>query len=175
MTVGSRCQASTTCSPSSGRESLRVDAALASESAAEADPSTAVLPFRPRSMRAFMLWEEHVIHSSRMLVKRFFSAPAWKVVKTFERIGRTFPKLKPNARFWEAPTFYVANHTMILADGQEMWWPSHTRALDFELELACVLKAPLADATPDQARAAVGGWFVLNDWSARDVSYPRTL
>ena len=50
-----------------------------------------------------------------------------------------------------------------------MWWPSHTKALDFELELACVLRAPLVDATPEEATEAVGGWFVLNDWSARDV------
>jgi 2-keto-4-pentenoate hydratase/2-oxohepta-3-ene-1,7-dioic acid hydratase in catechol pathway len=90
-------------------------------------------------------------------------------VSAFERTGRTFPKLKPNARFWEAPTFYMANHTMVLADGQEMWWPAHTKALDFELELACVLSKPLVDATPEEALDAVGGWFVLNDWSARDV------
>jgi 2-keto-4-pentenoate hydratase/2-oxohepta-3-ene-1,7-dioic acid hydratase in catechol pathway len=135
-----------------------------------ADPATATLPFRPRSMRAFMLWESHVIGSSRMLVKNFFPAPAWKAVSTYERVtGRTFPKLKPNQRFYDTPTFYVANHTMVLADGQEMWWPGHTKALDFELELACVLSRPLADATPEEARAAVGGWFVLNDWSARDV------
>jgi 2-keto-4-pentenoate hydratase/2-oxohepta-3-ene-1,7-dioic acid hydratase in catechol pathway len=57
----------------------------------------------------------------------------------------------------------------VLADGQEMWWPSHTRFLDFELELACVLCKPLVDATPEEAVDAVGGWFVLNDWSARDV------
>ena len=57
----------------------------------------------------------------------------------------------------------------MLADGQEMWWPSHTKFLDFELELACVLAKPLADATPEEALDAVGGWFVLNDWSARDV------
>ena len=143
---------------------------VADDPAVGADPSTAGLPFVPRSMRAFMLWEAHVVQSSRMLVKRFFPAPAWTAVRTFERLtGRTFPKLKPNQRFWEAPTFYVANHTMALADGQEMWWPSHTKFLDFELELACVLRSPLVDATPEQARQAVGGWFVLNDWSARDV------
>jgi 2-keto-4-pentenoate hydratase/2-oxohepta-3-ene-1,7-dioic acid hydratase in catechol pathway len=105
-----------------------------------------------------------------MLVKNFFPAPAWTAVRAFERMtGRTFPKLKPNQRFYDTPTFYVANHTMVLADGQQMWWPRHTEALDFELELACVLARPLADATPAQARAAIGGWFVLNDWSARDV------
>jgi 2-keto-4-pentenoate hydratase/2-oxohepta-3-ene-1,7-dioic acid hydratase in catechol pathway len=134
------------------------------------DPSTAGLPFRPRSMRAFMLYESHVIASSRMLVKNFFPAPAWRAVSTFERVtGKPFPKLRPNARFREAPTFYVANHTSVLADGQPMWWPSHTKFLDFELELACVLARPIADATPEEALDAVGGWFVLNDWSARDV------
>lgn len=135
-----------------------------------ADPSEAILPFRPRSIRAFMLWEEHVINSGRMLVKRFFPAPAAKAVAGFERVtGKTFPKLKPNARFREAPTFYVANHTSVLGDGDEMWMPKHTQWLDFELELACVLVKPLVDATPEEALDAVGGWFILNDWSARDV------
>ena len=147
----------------------RAAAAIAAGDVVEADPSEAGLPFPPRSMRAFMLWEAHVIGSSRMLVKHFFPKPAWMAISTFEKTGRTFPKLRPNRRFWEAPTFYMGNHTMVLADRQEMWWPSHTSALDFELELACVLRAPLADATPEEARAAVGGGFVLNDWSARDV------
>ncbi len=135
-----------------------------------ADPASAVLPFQPRSIRAFMLWEEHVVNSSRNLVQRFFPAPAAKAVAAYERVTRsTFPKLKPNARFREAPTFYLANHTSLLADGQDMWLPSHTEWLDFELELACVLAKPLVDATPEEAVDAVGGWFVLNDWSARDV------
>jgi 2-keto-4-pentenoate hydratase/2-oxohepta-3-ene-1,7-dioic acid hydratase in catechol pathway len=155
-------------------DEVRVDAAklvcsVAGDESVTADPAQAGLPFVPRSMRAFMLWESHVIGSSRMLVKNFFPKPAWAVVSAFERTGRTFPKFKPNKRFFETPTFYMGNHTTVLADGQDMWWPSHTKALDFELELACVLRAPLADATPEEARAAVGGWFVLNDWSARDV------
>lgn len=146
----------------------RAEEALAS--AAPADPAEAVMPFRPRSIRAFMLWEQHVIDSSRMLVKNFFPPPMWKAVSTFERVtGKPFPKLKPNARFREAPTFYVSNHTSVLTDGDEMWWPSHTKFLDFELELACVLAKPLVDATPEEATDAIGGWFILNDWSARDV------
>jgi 2-keto-4-pentenoate hydratase/2-oxohepta-3-ene-1,7-dioic acid hydratase in catechol pathway len=151
-------------------EAARERAAAALATASEADPAAAGLPFRPRSIRAFMLWESHVIASSRMLVKNFFPAPMWKAVSTYERLtGKPFPKLKPNERFREAPTFYVANHTSVLADGQHMWWPSHTKFLDFELELACVLARPLADATHEEAVDAVGGWLVLNDWSARDV------
>jgi 2-keto-4-pentenoate hydratase/2-oxohepta-3-ene-1,7-dioic acid hydratase in catechol pathway len=143
--------------------------AAAKDPAVAGDPTAAGIPFTPRSMRAFMLWESHVVGSGRMLVKNFFPKPVWKVISTFERTGRTFPALKPRKGFYDHPTFYMGNHTMLLADGDEMWWPSHTKALDFELELACVLRSPLADATPAEARAAVGGWFVLNDWSARDV------
>jgi 2-keto-4-pentenoate hydratase/2-oxohepta-3-ene-1,7-dioic acid hydratase in catechol pathway len=135
-----------------------------------ADPAEAELPFAPRSMRAFMLWESHYEQSGRMLVKNFFPKPAARFVAGFEKLtGKTFPALKPKKSFFENPAFYVANHTAILADGDEMWMPSHTSALDFELELACVLARPIADPTPEEARAAIGGWFVLNDWSARDV------
>jgi 2-keto-4-pentenoate hydratase/2-oxohepta-3-ene-1,7-dioic acid hydratase in catechol pathway len=152
------------------RPELQVAARQSIADAERADPADAVLPFRPRSIRAFMLWEDHVVNSSRVLVRRFFPAPAAKAVAGFERVtGKTFPKLKPNARFREAPTFYVANHTSVLADGADMWMPKHTQWLDFELELACVLVRPLVDATPEEALDAVGGWFILNDWSARDV------
>jgi hypothetical protein len=60
---------------SGGRDAVaRAQDALAD--APSADPAEAVLPFRPRSIRAFMLWEQHVIASSRMLVKNFFPAPS---------------------------------------------------------------------------------------------------
>jgi 2-keto-4-pentenoate hydratase/2-oxohepta-3-ene-1,7-dioic acid hydratase in catechol pathway len=149
---------------------VAIERAAAGGDAEAVDPAGAILPFEPRSMRAFMLWESHYVASARALVKHFFPPPAAKAVAGFERITRrTFPKLKPNKRFHETPSFYVANHTALLGDGEEMWWPSHTEYLDFELELAFVLVKPLADATPSEAAAAVGGWFVLNDWSARDV------
>ncbi len=91
-------------------------------------------------------------------------------METFERVTRrTFPPLKPKPAFYERPEMYVANHTAIVADGEPMWWPRHTRALDFELELAFVLAHPLVDASPQEAADAVGGWLVMNDWSARDV------
>jgi 2-keto-4-pentenoate hydratase/2-oxohepta-3-ene-1,7-dioic acid hydratase in catechol pathway len=148
----------------------RIEAAADDPAAAPADPAAATLPFRPRTLRAFSLWESHYVASARMLVKRFFPPPAARVVAGYERLtGRTFPKLKPNRSFYETPAFYVANHAALLADGDEMWWPSHTGFLDFELELAFVLARPLSDATPAEAAAAIGGWFVLNDWSARDV------
>lgn len=144
--------------------------AVAGDPEVAADPGEAGLPFEARSLRAFSLWDSHYEGSARMLVKRFFPAPVAGFAAGFERVTRrTFPPLKPNRRFHEVPAFYLGNHTAMLADGEEMPWPSHTEYLDFELELACVLARPLADPTPAEAEAAIGGWLVLNDWSAREV------
>jgi 2-keto-4-pentenoate hydratase/2-oxohepta-3-ene-1,7-dioic acid hydratase in catechol pathway len=156
--------------PARAAAQATIEAAAADPAATAVDPGTAIIPFAPRTMRAFSLWESHYVGSARMLVKRFFPPPAARAVAGYERLTRrTFPKLKPPRSFFETPAFYVANHAAMLVDGEEMWWPSHTRFLDFELELAFVLAKPLADATPAGAVAAIGGWFVLNDWSARDV------
>jgi 2-keto-4-pentenoate hydratase/2-oxohepta-3-ene-1,7-dioic acid hydratase in catechol pathway len=144
--------------------------AVRGDDAVTADPAAAGVPLQPRSIRAFMVWDTHYTRSARMMVKRFFPKPVAAIAAGFEKAtGRTFPPLKPNKRFYDVPSFYMANHGSVLADGEPMWWPSHTKFLDFELELACVLAHPIADATPEEARAAVGGWFVMNDWSARDV------
>ncbi|HWM63489.1 MAG TPA: fumarylacetoacetate hydrolase family protein [Solirubrobacterales bacterium] len=144
--------------------------AVADDPSVAADPAAAGLPFETRSLRAFSLWESHYEGSARALVKHFFPRPVQRAADAFERVTRrTFPPFRPNKRFYEVPAFYLGNHTAMLADGEEMPWPSHTEWLDFELELAFVLAKPLADPTPAEARAAIGGWLVLNDWSAREV------
>jgi len=144
--------------------------AVADDGSVTANPAQAGLPFAAGSLRAFSLWEAHYEGSARMLVKRFFPKPVQRVAAAYERVTRrTFPPFKPNRRFYEVPAFYVGNHAAMLADGEEMPWPSHTEYLDFELELAFVLARPLANPTPTEAREAIGGWLVLNDWSAREV------
>ena len=86
-----------------------------------------------------------------------------------------FPKLKPNERFHETPTFYVANHTAVLADGEDMWWPRTRKYLDFELELAFVLRqaARRRDARGGGAtRSAAGS---SSTTGAPATCRPRTL
>jgi 2-keto-4-pentenoate hydratase/2-oxohepta-3-ene-1,7-dioic acid hydratase in catechol pathway len=126
----------------------------------EIDP-TPVLPFAPRSLRASSLYEAHIVASSRTLVQRFFPPLQARAVRGFERVARRdFPKLKPPELFYEKPLFYVGNHTAFLADGEPLRYPSHTRWLDFELEVGFVL----AGETPE-----IAGFVLVNDWSARDV------
>ena len=149
-------------------EALEAAAGSLGDSPEAAPP--AGLPFRPRSLRAFSIWESHMVNSARVLARRFFPAPAGKITSAYERVSRrTFPKFKPPPMFYEHPLFYMGNHTSFHADGEDVAWPHPTEFLDFELELGFVLKEPVRNATPEEGRAAIGGFVLVNDWSARDV------
>jgi 2-keto-4-pentenoate hydratase/2-oxohepta-3-ene-1,7-dioic acid hydratase in catechol pathway len=125
------------------------------------------LPFAPRSLRAFSIYPAHIEQSGRILAKRFFPKPAGVAIATFEGVTRrTFPALRPKL---QQPGMYVGNHTATPADGEIVAWPSHTGFLDYELELGFVLAREVRDASAAEGEAAIGGFFIVNDWSARDV------
>ena len=129
----------------------------------------AILPFAPRSFRDFMLYERHAVDAARGLVRRFMPGAA-SIVAAYEAVTRrTFPMLKPHPLWRTQPIYYMGNHLTFAADGDDIAMPTYTRALDFELELGFVLARPLRDADPVSAEAAIGGFVVLNDFSARDV------
>jgi 2-keto-4-pentenoate hydratase/2-oxohepta-3-ene-1,7-dioic acid hydratase in catechol pathway len=67
------------------------------------------------------------------------------------------------------PFSYRGNHRAILGPDEPLPRPRLTRELDFELEVACVVGRDLRDAEQDEAGAAIFGFTIMNDWSARDV------
>jgi 2-keto-4-pentenoate hydratase/2-oxohepta-3-ene-1,7-dioic acid hydratase in catechol pathway len=73
------------------------------------------------------------------------------------------------AEWYAAPSFlFMAPHA-VTGPHDDVAMPPDTRRLDYELELAAVVCRDVRNATPEQARAAIGGYCVMNDWSARDV------
>lgn len=128
-----------------------------------------LLPFQPLSFRDFMLSERHSIDAARGMIDRFH--PASRAVTTaFEKLTRTtFPAFRPKKLFYRQPIYYMSNAMTIVPSGTPVAFPSYSRGLDFELELAFVLRAPLQDADPTTATDAIGAFVLLNDFSARDV------
>ena len=61
--------------------------------------------------------------------------------------------------WYEIPVFYFSNPAAIFGPEDEVPYPDGTRELDYELECAAMIGADVA----------IGGFTVLNDWSARDV------
>jgi fumarylacetoacetate (FAA) hydrolase len=61
--------------------------------------------------------------------------------------------------WYELPAFYFSNPAAIYGPDDEIPYPDGTEKLDYELECAVVIGAD----------GAIGGFTVMNDWSARDV------
>lgn len=147
-------------------------AKAAADLAPDPDDGRAVaLPFAPRSFRDFMLYERHAIDAARGFVRRFMPG-IWPVMRAYEAmLGPPFPLLKPHRLWYRQPIYYMGNHLAFAGDGEAITIPSYTQALDYELELGFVLARPLLNATPAEAEAAIGGFVIVNDFSARDVQH----
>jgi len=132
-------------------------------------PGTTALPFEPVSFRDFMAFENHYVGAARGYVRRFRPVVA-RVADAFERVtALPFPAYKP-PRLWSSkPIYYMSNARTFVPSGTIVSFPRYSYALDWELELGFVLKAPLKDASPAEAEGAIGAFVVLNDFSARDV------
>jgi 2-keto-4-pentenoate hydratase/2-oxohepta-3-ene-1,7-dioic acid hydratase in catechol pathway len=75
----------------------------------------------------------------------------------------------PPPEWYEAPAFlFMAPHA-VTGPYDDVAMPPGTERLDFELEIAAVVCRDVRNVTPEQAGAAIGGYCVMNDWSARDL------
>ena len=54
-----------------------------------------------------------------------------------------------------------------------VWAPRGSEELDYELEVGALIDTP-ARPVADRAEEAIGGYFVFNDWSARDLQRDET-
>ncbi|MET8763505.1 fumarylacetoacetate hydrolase family protein [Lentzea sp. NPDC004782] len=128
-------------------------AALAAGTAALTGPPTPLdrvrllPPLAPPTVRDFVAFEEHV-----------------EGVVASVSGGTGVP-----AEWYEAPTFYFTNPYALIGAHDDVPVPPGSRLLDFELEVAAVVGRDGSSLTPAQARDAIFGYTVFNDWSARDL------
>ena len=103
-------------------------------------------PFPVASLRDFYAFERHV-----------------KTCRAHRGLGMV-------PQWYEVPVFYFSNPVAVLGDGDPVWAPHGSSALDYELELACVVGTAARDLPPDDsALDCLAGFTVMNDWSARDI------
>ena len=75
------------------------------------------------------------------------------------KTARASRGLEVPAEWYEIPVFYFSNPAAIYGPGDEIPMPPDTHELDYELEVAAVIGAD----------GQIGGFTVMNDWSARDL------
>jgi len=100
---------------------------------------------RPPSLRDFYAFEKHVAKASA-------------------NRGR------PMAETWyDFPVFYFSNPGSLCGPEDPVAAPPGSEALDYELEVACVIGRGGRDIEAAEAPAHIFGYTILNDWSARDL------
>ncbi|HEY1188214.1 MAG TPA: fumarylacetoacetate hydrolase family protein [Gemmata sp.] len=73
-------------------------------------------------------------------------------------------------QWYEVPVFYFSNAVAVIGPDDPVWAPKGSSALDYELELACVVGEVAHDLPAnDSALDCLAGFTVMNDWSARDL------
>ena len=111
----------------------------------EADLVFGAPVLRPPTFRDFYAFEQHV-------------ATMWN------RRGGEIPEA-----WFRLPIFYFSNVSELRGPGEPVWAPTGSVELDFELEIGAVVDTPAFDLSEDRAEEAIGGYLVVNDWSARDL------
>ena len=100
---------------------------------------------RPTTFRDFYAFEEHV---SNARANRGAQVPD---------------------EWYRAPAFYFSNPNSFYGPLATIPIPHGTEAMDYELEIACVIGKEGRDISTEDAMEHVFGFSILNDWSARDI------
>ena len=105
------------------------------------------------------------------------SPPTFRDFYAFEQHVGTMWKRRdmeiPEAWF-RLPIFYFSNVSEIRGPGDPVWAPRGSRELDYELEVAALIDTPVRDLDAARGEEAIGGYMILNDWSARDLQREET-
>lgn len=99
---------------------------------------------RPASLRDFFAFEAHIAAARR-------------------QHGREVPP-----QWYRFPAFYFGNHGAIYGPDARLPMPQ-SEALDYELELACIIGREGRDIPEEEASEYIAGYTIMNDWSARDT------
>jgi fumarylacetoacetate (FAA) hydrolase len=76
--------------------------------------------------------------------------------------------------WYRLPIFYFSNTSEIRGPGEPVWAPRGSSELDYELEVAALVDTPVQDLDAARGEEAIGGYLILNDWSARDLQREET-
>jgi acylpyruvate hydrolase len=71
----------------------------------------------------------------------------------------------------EYPTLFAKFARALVGANDAVTMPAGSTAVDWEAELGVIIGTEVRHATPEQARAAIAGYTVVNDVTARDFQY----
>ncbi|MBV9691856.1 MAG: fumarylacetoacetate hydrolase family protein [Ktedonobacteraceae bacterium] len=115
--------------------------------------------------------EKEVMLNEVVLLSPLPEPPAIRDFYAFEqhvKTARGNRGLDMIPEWYEIPIFYFSNTSEVYGNDQQVPDPAGSRAVDFELEVACVIGREGKDIAVEAAASYIAGYTIMNDWSARD-------
>ena len=121
--------------------------------------------------------EAHMDASALEFGPPILAPPGFRDFYAFEQHVGTMWKRRdmqiPEA-WYRLPIFYFSNVSEIRGPGEPVWAPRGSNELDYELEVAALIDTRVRDLDAARGEDAIGGYMILNDWSARDLQREET-
>lgn len=81
--------------------------------------------------------------------------------------------LSDSPRNTTVPRPFIMPATVIIGPDDEIPWPSYSKQIDYEIELAVVIGRKAKCVSPENALEYVAGYTIANDVSARSVTFKK--
>jgi 2-keto-4-pentenoate hydratase/2-oxohepta-3-ene-1,7-dioic acid hydratase in catechol pathway len=114
----------------------------------------------PRRLRDFLSFEQHVRQSR-----------ANRHLFGIETEPRDPAAVKIAQVWYDRPIYYKSNCFSVVGTGADIEWPTYSRAIDYELEVALVTGRRGKNISEASARDYTFGYCIFNDFSARDTQF----
>lgn len=101
---------------------------------------------QPRSIRDFLLFEEHFRNSLKNSALQGEVPSIW----------------------YKIPIYYKGVTSTIIGPEDTCVWPTYSNVMDYELEFACVIGKRGKNISAENASDYIAGYTIFNDFSARD-------
>ena len=81
--------------------------------------------------------------------------------------------LSDSPRLTTVPRPFIMPATAVANPGDQIPWPAYSETIDYELELAIVIGQKAKNIMPENALKIIGGYTIVNDVSARTVTFKK--
>lgn len=95
--------------------------------------------------------------------------PSVRDFLAFEQHLATVSGRPPDPDWYELPVFYFSNPAAVTGPAADIPVPPGCLEFDYELEVAAVIGQPGRNLSPAEAQQHIAGYFVLCDFTARDI------
>lgn len=114
---------------------------------------------RPRSIRDFSVYEQHMINCGRSFAKM-------RGIDTTKADPESF---KPDKNWYQLPIYYKGNPASVGGIGTEIHYPDGETFRDYECELGFYIGKQGKDIKKENALEYIAGFTIFNDFTARNL------